>query len=187
MPYHGWEFGSGGELARRCRRRSPACPCRPPATYRCIARRERYGLVWVCLDDAGRRHPVHLRRTPIRASGESTTRSSSWTTSSTRLTDNFMDFTHFPFVHTGTFGRAQDTVVPRFEVGKLDNGWCGYQYEVDVNNPDSRAGDLWSDRQAMLHRQMSTAFTLPFAVRARSTTRPASSTSCCCSPRRSTT
>ena len=39
-----------------------------------------------------------------------------WQTSATRMTDNFLDITHFPFVHIGTFGRAQDTLVPKFEL-----------------------------------------------------------------------
>jgi phenylpropionate dioxygenase-like ring-hydroxylating dioxygenase large terminal subunit len=87
-----------------------------------------------------------------------------WTTSATRLSDNFMDYTHFPFVHTGTFGNAQDTVVPRFEVEQLDDGWTGYQYEVDVKNPES-AQAISGQTEAVLHRRMSTAFTLPFSVR----------------------
>jgi phenylpropionate dioxygenase-like ring-hydroxylating dioxygenase large terminal subunit len=75
-----------------------------------------------------------------------------------------MDITHFPFVHTGTFGRAQDTVVPRFDVVELDNGWCGYEYEVDVNNPDS-ARSISGQSADVLHRHMSSGFTLPFSVR----------------------
>ena len=31
------------------------------------------------------------------------------------MVDNFLDISHFPYVHTGTFGRAQDTLVPTVE------------------------------------------------------------------------
>ena len=81
-----------------------------------------------------------------------------------RLSDNFMDYTHFPFVHTGTFGTNLDPVVPRYEIEALDDGWCGYQYDVDVDNPDT-AQAISGQTAKVLHRHMSTGFTLPFAVR----------------------
>jgi phenylpropionate dioxygenase-like ring-hydroxylating dioxygenase large terminal subunit len=117
----------------------------------------------VCLDDPVADLPVIAQDTDA-AFRRINNPVEAWTTSATRLTDNFMDYTHFPFVHTGTFGRAQDTVVPRFEVEMLDDGWCGYQYEVDVNNPDS-ATSISGQTDKVLHRRMSTGFTLPFAVR----------------------
>jgi phenylpropionate dioxygenase-like ring-hydroxylating dioxygenase large terminal subunit len=161
-PYHGWEFGSGGHL-ERVPSALPGVPVPPTGHLAVHHAREAYGLVWVCLgepvagipciaqdDDASFRrinNPVEV-----------------WATSATRLTDNFMDYTHFPFVHTGTFGRAQDTVVPRFDVEALDGGWCGFQYEVDVNNP-ATAQSISGQTDQVLHRRMSTGFTLPFAVR----------------------
>jgi phenylpropionate dioxygenase-like ring-hydroxylating dioxygenase large terminal subunit len=161
-PYHGWEFGNGGQLVR-VPSAVPGVPVPPTGHLPAVHAQERYGLVWVCLGEPIADLPViaqdrdaAFRRinNPVEA----------WTTSATRLTDNFMDYTHFPFVHTGTFGRAQDTVVPRFEVEMLDDGWCGYQYEVDVNNPDS-ATSISGQTDKVLHRKMSTGFTLPFAVR----------------------
>lgn len=161
-PYHGWEFGGGGQLTK-VPSALPGVPVPPTGHLPVHHCTERYGLVWVCLDEpvAGIPEIVQdadptFRRinNPVEA----------WTTSATRLTDNFMDITHFPFVHTATFGRSQDTVVPRFEVEELDDGWCGYAYEVDVNNPAS-AQTISGQTQAVLHRRMSSGFTLPFAVR----------------------
>ena len=80
------------------------------------------------------------------------------------MTDNFLDITHFPFVHVGTFGRAQDTRVPRFELEALDDGWFGYRYEVLANNTD--LGTLASGQAAgVVERAMSSGFHLPFDVR----------------------
>jgi phenylpropionate dioxygenase-like ring-hydroxylating dioxygenase large terminal subunit len=161
-PYHGWEFGAGGSLVR-VPSAQPGVPVPPTGHLPAYHAAERYGLVWVCLDEPAADIPEiawegrdGFRRinNPVEL----------WTTSATRLTDNFMDYTHFPFVHTGTFGRAQDTVVPRFEVQQLDGGWQGYQYEVDVNNPDS-AQAISGQVAKVLHRRMSTGFALPFAVR----------------------
>lgn len=161
-PYHGWEFGSGGQLVR-VPSASPGIPVPPTGHLSTVLSQERYGLVWVCLGE-----PVAEIPSIVQDGDASFRRINNpvepWTTSATRLTDNFMDYTHFPFVHTGTFGRAQDTVVPRFEVEALDHGWYGFQYEVDVNNPNS-AQSISGQTDKVLHRQMSTGFSLPFAVR----------------------
>ena len=55
--------------------------------------------------------------------------------------------------------------MPRFEVEQLDDGWTGYQYEVDVNNPESARKRSRARPTTILHRRMSTGFTLPFSVR----------------------
>jgi phenylpropionate dioxygenase-like ring-hydroxylating dioxygenase large terminal subunit len=161
-PYHGWEFGDGGALVR-VPSALPGVPVPPTGHLAVFHSQERYGLVWVCLGEPVADIPVitHDADPAFRRINNPVEH---WTTSATRLTDNFMDYTHFPFVHTGTFGRAQDTVVPRFEVEALVDGWFGYQYEVDVNNPDT-AQSISGQSAPVLHRRMSTGFTLPFAVR----------------------
>jgi phenylpropionate dioxygenase-like ring-hydroxylating dioxygenase large terminal subunit len=161
-PYHGWEFGDGGQLVR-VPSAQPGVPVPPTghlAVHHC---QERYGLVWVCLDEPVADVPCIPQDTDA-AFRRINNPVEQWACSSTRLTDNFMDFTHFPFVHTGTFGRAQDTVAQRFDVGPLGDGWTGYAYEVDVNNPASAQSISGQDVQ-VLHRRMSTGFTLPFSVR----------------------
>jgi phenylpropionate dioxygenase-like ring-hydroxylating dioxygenase large terminal subunit len=141
----------------------PGVPVPPTGHLQVVRSVDRYGLVWVCLGTPVADIPMigHEGRDGFRRINNPV---EPWTTSSTRLTDNFMDYTHFPFVHTGTFGRAQDTIVPRFEVEQLDEGWYGFQYEVDVNNPDT-AKSISGQTDKVLHRHMSTGFTLPFAVR----------------------
>lgn len=87
-----------------------------------------------------------------------------WHTGATRMVDNFLDIAHFPWVHVGTFGRAQDTVVPKLELEDLDDWFHGYRYGVDVNNPSQGAVTSGLD-EPVLHREMSTGFHLPFTVR----------------------
>jgi phenylpropionate dioxygenase-like ring-hydroxylating dioxygenase large terminal subunit len=160
--YHGWEFGSGGALVK-VPSALPGVPMPPTGNLKPHNAIERYGLVWVCLDTPEADIPCisHDARPEFRRINNPVQQ---WTTSATRLSDNFMDYTHFPFVHTGTFGNSQDTVVPRFEVEQLDDGWTGYQYEVDVKNPES-AQAISGQTETILHRRMSTGFTLPFSVR----------------------
>jgi phenylpropionate dioxygenase-like ring-hydroxylating dioxygenase large terminal subunit len=79
------------------------------------------------------------------------------------MVDNFLDITHFPFVHVGTFGRTQETHVPKFELQQLDDGYYGYRYEVLADNT---AGTLVSGQtQQVVHRSMSSGFSLPLVVR----------------------
>ena len=79
------------------------------------------------------------------------------------MADNFLDITHFPYVHTGTFGLRQDTVVPKIELGELDDGYFGYRYEVRASNT---LGSLASGQDVdVVERSMSSGFILPFVVR----------------------
>jgi vanillate O-demethylase monooxygenase subunit len=80
------------------------------------------------------------------------------------MTDNFCDITHFPFVHVNSFGRAQETRVPKIELEQLDADFYGYRYEVNANN--ATLGTLASGQGSpVVHRRMSTGFNLPFTVR----------------------
>jgi phenylpropionate dioxygenase-like ring-hydroxylating dioxygenase large terminal subunit len=161
-PYHGWTFADDG----RCVNVPSAdigVPVPPRAHLATFACEERYGLVWLCLgtptaplpfiaeDDDPRFRRIN---TPVER----------WTTSATRMTDNFLDVSHFPFVHVGTFGRSQDTKVPRVELTELDGGWTGYVYEVLANN--DALGSVASGQSGdVVERAMSTGFALPFHVR----------------------
>lgn len=161
-PYHGWEFGVGGALLR-VPSALPGVPVPPTGHLATIHAAERYGLVWVCPGEPVEEIPL-IGQDELPEFRRINNPVEHWTTSATRLTDNFLDYTHFPFVHTGTFGRAQDTVVPRFEVENLDDGWYGFQYEVDVNNPQG-AQSISGQTDKVLRRQMSTGFVMPFSVR----------------------
>jgi len=161
-PYHGWVFGEGG----RCVRVPSATPGVPPPprahlpTHRC---EERYGLVWVCLGEPAAGIP-RIAQEDDPAFRRMNTPVEVWRTATTRMVDNFLDISHFPWVHTGTFGRAQDTQVPKLELEQLDDDFYGYAYEVDANN--ASVGTLASgDDAAVVHRAMTTGFHLPFDVR----------------------
>ncbi len=161
-PYHGWTFADGGRCVR-VPSSADTVPVPPRAhltTFACV---ERYGLVWVCLGTPRSDVPVIVEEddpafrrinTPVNV----------WRTSATRMTDNFLDITHFPFVHVGTFGVAQDTQVPKVELGELGNGWFGYRYEVRAAN-DSLGSLVSGQTNNVVERAMSSGFHLPFDVR----------------------
>jgi phenylpropionate dioxygenase-like ring-hydroxylating dioxygenase large terminal subunit len=160
-PYHGWTFGDEGRCVR-VPSATEGVPVPPRAHLKPFDCQERYGLVWVCLgvpaapipEIVQDRDPSYRRiNTPVEV----------WNVSATRMTDNFLDITHFPYVHTGTFGRGQNPVVPRFELQPLDDDFYGYRYEVFANND---IGELASGQtDLVVHREMSSGFNLPFTVR----------------------
>jgi phenylpropionate dioxygenase-like ring-hydroxylating dioxygenase large terminal subunit len=161
-PYHGWTFGDNGQCVRvpSSAEHVPPPPRAHLATFACA---ERYGLVWVCLGAPSGDLPVIPQETDP-SYRRINTPVDVWRTSATRMADNFLDITHFPWVHVGTFGRRQDTQVPKIELEQLDNGWFGYRYEVRANN-DSLGSLASGQTEAVVERAMSSGFHLPFDVR----------------------
>lgn len=160
-PYHGWTFGAEGRCVE-VPSSGAGRPVPPAAHLATVHAVERYGLVWICLGEpavdiprmAAEDDPAYRR---INSGVEV------WTVSATRMTDNFLDISHFPWVHVATFGLPENTEVPKVEMGDLDDGWVGYSYTVEVGN---EAGAVASGLDAkVITREMSSGFALPFTVR----------------------
>lgn len=141
----------------------PETPVPPKAHLATVHVTDRYGVVWVSLGDPvaaipaiGHDRDARFRRinTPVEV----------WRVSATRMTDNFMDISHLPWVHVGTLGRAQDPRVPQIALEQLDDSFYGYRYEVQVNNPDVAILTSGS-RAPVVTRWMTTGFALPFTTR----------------------
>jgi phenylpropionate dioxygenase-like ring-hydroxylating dioxygenase large terminal subunit len=136
----------------------------PPAAHLATMRvEERYGLVWVCVGEPDGAIP-HIAHEDDPAFRRINSGMQAWQVSAPRMVDNFCDISHFPWVHVGTFGAGQSPLVPRIELGDLGDGWYGYAYEVDANNPDLAEATTGTD-EAVVHRRMSTGFHLPLTVR----------------------
>ncbi len=160
--YHGWEFGAEGKCVS-IPSADPDFPIPKSAHLPRYQTQLRYGLVWVCLGeptagipDIAQDSDASFRRihNPIET----------WKVSTTRMTDNFLDIAHFPWVHTGTFGNSQRTRVPKIELQDLPGGFHGYEYKVVADNPPS-AQISSGETKGEVNRTMSTGFHLPFAVR----------------------
>jgi phenylpropionate dioxygenase-like ring-hydroxylating dioxygenase large terminal subunit len=121
-PYHGWQYDRTGACVH-----IPALPSGSPIPRKACAtvRRsdEAYGLVWVSLgepcqpipefpynewEDPGYRTFLALEY--------------DWKTSAGRAVENFMDFSHFPFVHEGLLGSRDMTVVEPHQIIETDYG-----------------------------------------------------------------
>ena len=160
--YHGWTFGDEG----RCVRVPSApegVPVPPQSHLPTVHVVERYGLVWLCLGEpvagipeiAAEHDPTYRRiNTGVEV----------WRTSATRMTDNFLDISHFPYVHVGTFGipdntrRAEDRDgAARRRLLRLPLRGRGQQ-----RRPARRRQGLAAK---VITRTMTTGFNLPFTVR----------------------
>ena len=137
-PYHGWQFDGAGQVVH-----VPALPAfQPPATHRAASHdvQLRHGLVWVRLHaDAGDAAPLpafaaeddtRLRKTlcgPYEVA-----------TSAPRIVENFLDMSHFGFVHEGWLGAREhaafhDHAVQATPSGFLATGCRAWQPQSSVH------------------------------------------------------
>ena len=163
-PYHGWEFAEEGKCVRVPSSSSENLPVPPKAHLSTFPVQEKYGLIWMSVGTPVNDIPV-IPQDADPSFRRINTDVELWETCALRMVDNFLDITHFPFVHTGTFGKGQETRVPTVELGPLDNGWFGYSYEVKANN-DTAGGSLASGQtDDVVERAMSSGFQLPLYCR----------------------
>ena len=160
-PYHGWLFGDEGQCLEIPSSQKDL-PIPPKAHLEFIQTQEKYGLIWMCPGDPHSPIPE-----VVAENDDSFTRINTemqiWNVDSTRMIDNMLDISHFPYTHRGTFGIEQETVVPKINLEQLDETFFGYGYEVKINNVGatkvmSGGGD------DVLKLFMTTGFALPFSV-----------------------
>lgn len=117
--YHGWQFDSGGQCLL-----VPALPgFVPPTSQRACtySTQEAYGLLWVQMVPGVQALPVfaaekdeRLRKVncgpyPVNASAP-------------RIVENFLDLSHFAFVHEGWLGTREAVSVPHYDVNATPTG-----------------------------------------------------------------
>ena len=139
-PYHGWQFDTD-----RNRVHVPAHPdlSKPiPAPIRSYHVAEQYGFVWVCLGEAARPIP-RLPRWEDDTYRKCFTGPYQFRANALRCIDNFIDATHFPFVHSGINGRpeAPDTTI-EYAVDEQDGELQTSEFSVVQPDADSRGVQL---------------------------------------------
>jgi vanillate O-demethylase monooxygenase subunit len=129
--YHGWTYGADGACTSIPARFGHVIPSR--ARLRAYLAREAYGLVWVCLEDAA--------ILPIPDFPEFSDPSFrvvpgpeyDWNTSAHRRVENFIDWSHIPWVHDGTLGSRDRPEVPDAEVSRDATGMVfSCQFDVPI-------------------------------------------------------
>ncbi len=112
-PYHGWRFNGEGQCVR--------VPAREELTQAmnvsvdCYHAAEHIGIIWVALEKPMAPLPEFPEL------GDPSFRilqcpSYEWATSAPRRLENFVDFSHFPYVHDGTIGARESPGVETVKV-----------------------------------------------------------------------
>lgn len=118
-PYHGWRFEGSGRCVK-----VPAVPdFVPPAGHmvRAHAVAEAAGLVWVRLE-AGTERPPAVDGEADPRLRKLTVGSYDVAASAPRIVENFLDLSHFGFVHEGWLGDRAHTAQAGYEVASTPDG-----------------------------------------------------------------
>ena len=113
-PYHAWQYDTEGTCVLIPQRTDDmAIPAKARVEkFACV---ERYGLIWVALEE-----PVYpLPEIPEFESGDwklVETGPFEWNADASRQVENFTDFGHFPWVHPGLLGDPDRPLVPETTV-----------------------------------------------------------------------
>ena len=117
--YHGWQFASSGQCML-----VPALPTFQPPTSHCATvyeLQEAYGLLWVRLEKSDSVIPAFAAESDARLRkvncGPYLVQ-----TSAPRLVENFLDMSHFGFVHEGWLGDREHVAMLDYEVQKTATG-----------------------------------------------------------------
>ena len=131
--YHGWVYAPDGHCVE-----IPALPDGPIPARACVASyaaRVAYDLVWVCLDN---RADLPLPACPAYGDTELRVLAGApytWPVSAPRRVENFVDLSHFAFVHDGSLGIRDEPVPPLPEIergpGELQFTYDPPDIEVD--------------------------------------------------------
>ncbi len=164
-PYHGWRFGADGGC-RFIPALGEGATVPPKAHIPGPAVREIYGMVVVCLEPRPDEPPmiavpewsepgivpVWLPVVEVRGGGA-------------QLLDNFLDFTHFPFIHAGTFGAGEDALVHDYDV-EHDAVSLRVRYDHVIENTEDPLVAT-GEHPLLQPRTMEYTFSVPFAGRLR--------------------
>jgi len=117
-PYHAWQYNSDGKCVKIPQKADLSIPTK--AKVQAFQCQERYGLIWVALDEPA--YP--LPEIPELENGTwkiVNTGPFEWQSDASRQVENFTDFGHFPWVHPGLLGDPERPLVPDYTVEIRDH------------------------------------------------------------------
>jgi phenylpropionate dioxygenase-like ring-hydroxylating dioxygenase large terminal subunit len=132
-PYHGWRYEESGRCVH-----IPAQPESMAISKKAkafpVRSMERWGAVWVCFGDQPVEIPVvpeldaptakiQLSSHPIKAKGP-------------RVVENYLDFSHLPFIHRGYLGDPDQPMVEDYKVERNADGLYAKNLRIFQPDPD---------------------------------------------------
>ena len=158
--YHGWEYDRDGKLVAIPQ--FPEGQPLPSAQVQPFHATERYGYVWVALEE-----PL----APIPEIPEDSDPGyrrifqfyAQWDCAALRLMENSFDNAHFSFVHKNTFGFLDQPKPERYEIIENDEGFYATTL-IKIKNPP-HARRITGDPQEWTTRNMRNRWYMPFCRR----------------------
>jgi phenylpropionate dioxygenase-like ring-hydroxylating dioxygenase large terminal subunit len=158
--YHGWEFNGQGACVRvpQLSDRQSIPDSYKIDSFKCA---ERYGYVWVCLDDDP------LLPIPFIPEAEDLNNRlipqcyEVWQCSGLRVMENSFDNAHFSFVHSASFGSIEQPKPASSEITPLEFGLV-IKSEVPVINPPAQQKNLGMT-EAFTTRFVESTWYMPFS------------------------
>ncbi|MGU3501667.1 aromatic ring-hydroxylating dioxygenase subunit alpha [Mycobacterium sp. C31M] len=135
-PYHGWQYDQSGACVRIPSRPAEAPIPSSARAYRYEVR-ERYGLVWVAVSDPTLGVPDFPDDVEQPGWKSFISYNEVWKTSAARAVENFMDFSHFPYVHEGLLGTEDNAEIAPYTVEKRPDG---LHYWLEQEEPSDLYG-----------------------------------------------
>jgi phenylpropionate dioxygenase-like ring-hydroxylating dioxygenase large terminal subunit len=138
-PYHGWCFGPGGD-AVHIPQLDDGVPMPPRAALDMVEVTERYGLVWVVLEQPAAALPVfeEAEAQGWRLIPEIFER---WDAAAPRIIDNALDLAHVGIVHAGSVGERTTVRVPPYHVQRTRTGLRQIRWDAVPRGPRPAAED----------------------------------------------
>ena len=162
--YHGWCFGSGGE-AIEIPALGPGAKLPPRAKATPAAGvDERFGLVWLAPERPAA-PIIELPEASDPAFAEGVLPPTRASVGAGLMIDNFLDFAHFPFVHSATFGGDSPAFIRDYSAEPVPGGFQVEYVDSFSNHEDPAVAE--GLRPLIQTWKMTYHYRVPFSVRLR--------------------
>lgn len=160
-PYHGWQYDSTGACVR-IPAKEEGLPIPRKANAIVYRAEEKYGVVWVALDD-----PLFpIPPFPMNEYGDPKWKTffafvQTWQSSAGRVLENFCDWSHIPFVHEGLLG-TPEIARPALEPSEIWEKETEYGYSLGYSYEQIDQSQLFGKGVSSIRREF--VIYLPFTV-----------------------
>jgi phenylpropionate dioxygenase-like ring-hydroxylating dioxygenase large terminal subunit len=159
--YHGWTYDPDGACTRIPSSHGTNIPRKARITR--FAAAEHAGLIWVALDEPAMPLPV-FPEWPDETFRKIKIPQYDWHCSAARRVENFVDFSHFAWVHEGILGDRSRPEIPDHDVVRTD---ATLWFRLGIEEPASDVkGDAVVGQAGRIQREPSHyTVSMPFSVR----------------------
>jgi phenylpropionate dioxygenase-like ring-hydroxylating dioxygenase large terminal subunit len=155
--YHGWTYDCSGACVKIPQFTSEKIPSGAKVdAFHC---QEKYGYVWVALEDPIRDIP-YFPEDGAPGYRRIFQLYETWNCTPMRMMENSFDNSHFSFVHKGTFGDFDNPLPTSYELNETDYGFEA-QVSVEIINPPE-SYQITGSSAPRVKRNMVNRYYLPF-------------------------